>query len=221
MEHAHGEGRGSYLWGRSVHNVRIERLWVDVSHYVSQTWHDMFTLLEIRHGLQVSNVNHIWLLQHLFLSVINDQLAFWAESWNSHRVSQRHGPARSPEDMFIFDSLVNGIRGEPLDQFAMSDEELEIFGVDWEGLQDEVLLRVLRQNYSPNEGSGSWLGSRGPPPDLNTVTVDPPSTLLNPEQLAFLDQLVQNHSRLPHEPEVVRLWIDALAIARTMYPTYF
>ncbi|KAJ3815578.1 hypothetical protein F5876DRAFT_30466 [Lentinula aff. lateritia] len=206
---------------QSVHNVRIERLWVDVSHYVSQTWHDMFTLLEIRHGLQVSNVNHIWLLQHLFLPVINDQLAFWAESWNSHRVSQRHGPARSPEDMFVFDSLVNGIRGEPLDQFAMSDEELEIFGVDWEGLQDEVLLRALRQNYAPNEGSGSWLGSRGPPPDLNTVTVDPPSTLLNPEQLAFLDQLVQNHSRLPHEPEVVRLWIDALAIVRTMYPNNF
>ncbi|KAJ4483018.1 hypothetical protein C8J55DRAFT_535627 [Lentinula edodes] len=202
MEHAHGEGHGSYLWGRSY-------LWVDVSHYVSQTWHDMFTLLEICHGLQVANANYIWLLQHLFLPVINNQLAFWAESWNSHRVSQRHGPARIPEDMFS------------LDQFAMTDEELEIFGVDWEGLQDEVLLRALRQNYAPNEGSGSWLGGRGPPPDLNTVIVDPPSTLLNPEQLAFLDQQVQNHLRLPHELEVVQLWIDALAIAKTMYPDDF
>ncbi|KAJ3860488.1 hypothetical protein EV359DRAFT_49016 [Lentinula novae-zelandiae] len=220
MEHAHGEGRGSYLWGRSVHNVRIECLWVDVSHYCSQTWHDMFTLLEMRHGLQVSNPNHISLLQHLFLPIINEQLAFWAESWNSHRVSQRNGPACTPEDMFVFDSLVNGIRGDDVRQFAMTDEELEVFGVDWEGLQDEVLLAALRRNYI-HEGPGSWLGRRGPPPDLNEVIVDPPSIILTQQQVASLDQQLNNHVRLPWEQEVVRLWIDALAIARTMYPHEF
>ncbi|KAJ3902573.1 hypothetical protein F5879DRAFT_805174 [Lentinula edodes] len=204
----------------SVHNVRIERLWVDVSHYCSQTWHDMFTFLEIHHGLQVSNTNHIWLLQHIFLPIINEQLAFWAESWNSHRISQRCGPARSPEDMFVFDSLVNGVRGDNLDQFAMTDEELEVFGVDWEGLQDETLLRTLRTNYA-REGSGSWLGHRGPPPDLNEVAVSPPSTLLTQEQIALLDQQLHQHIRLPREQEVVQLWIDALAISRTMYPDEF
>ncbi|KAJ4497858.1 hypothetical protein C8R41DRAFT_941859, partial [Lentinula lateritia] len=103
------------VWHHDGHHHQylyiVFHLWVDVSHYISQTWHDMFTLLEIRHGLQVSNVNHIWLLQHLFLPVINDQLAFWAESWNSHQVSQHHGPAQSPEDMFVFDSLVRDPRG--------------------------------------------------------------------------------------------------------------
>lgn len=94
----------------------------------------------MHHGLQVSNLNHIWLLQHLFLPMINKQLSFWAESWNNHRVSQRLGPARSPEDMFVFDSLVNGVRGDEIGQFTMTDEELEVFGVDWEGLQDETLL---------------------------------------------------------------------------------
>ncbi|KAJ3872646.1 hypothetical protein F5051DRAFT_338978 [Lentinula edodes] len=204
----------------SIHNVRIERLWVDISHYCSQTWHDMLTLLEINHGLQVSNPNHIWLLQHLFLPIINEQLTFWAESWNRHRVSQRTGPARSPEDMFVFDSLVNGIRGEDLGQFAMTDEELEVFGVDWEGLQDETLLRTLRSHYA-DEGSGSWLGRRGPPPNLNEVAVDPPSALLTPEQVTFLDQQLQHYIRLPREQEVVKLWIDALAIAATMYPNEF
>ncbi|KAJ4465847.1 hypothetical protein C8R41DRAFT_781229 [Lentinula lateritia] len=220
MEHARGEGRGSYLWGRSVHNVRIERLWVDVSHYCSQTWHDMFTLLEIHHGLQVSNLNHIWLLQHIFLPMINDQLSFWAESWNSHRVSQRHGPARSPEDMFVFDSLVNGIRGDNLEQFTMTDEELEVFGVDWDGLQDETLLRTLRTNYA-HEGSGSWLGRRGPPPDLNEVAVSPPSTLLTEEDVASLNQQLSHYIRLPREQEVIQLWINALSIVKSMYPNEF
>ncbi|KAJ3912829.1 hypothetical protein F5877DRAFT_53420 [Lentinula edodes] len=220
MEHARGEGRGSYIWGRSIHNVRIERLWVDISHYCSQTWHDLLTLLEINHGLQVSNPNHIWLLQHLFLPIINEQLTFWAESWNRHQVSQRTGPARSPEDMFVFDSLVNGIRGDDLGQFAMTDEELEVFGVDWEGLQDETLLRTLRSHYA-DEGSGSWLGRRGPPPNLNEVAVNPPSAFLTPEQVASLDQQLQHHIRLPREQEVVQLWIDALAIAATMYPNEY
>lgn len=180
----------------------------------------MFTLLETRHGLQVSNPNHIWLLQHLFLPMINEQLTFWAESWNHHRVSQRTGPARSPEDMFVFDSLVNGVRGDDLHQFAMTDKELEVFGVDWEGLQDETLLRTLRSHYT-DEGSGSWLGRRGPPPDLNEVAVNPPSVLLSHGQVNFLDQQLQHHIRLPREQEVIQLWIDALALATTMYPNEF
>ncbi|KAJ3860300.1 hypothetical protein EV359DRAFT_49372, partial [Lentinula novae-zelandiae] len=182
----------------------IECLWVDISHYCSQTWHDMFTLLEIHHGLQASNSNHVWLLQHLSLPMINEQLTFWAESWNSHRISQRCGPACSPEDMFVFDSLVNGVRGNDLDQFTMADEELEVFGVDWEGLQDETLLQNLRMHYS-HEGSGSWLGRRDPPPDLNEVAVSPPSALLTQAQVIFLNQQLQHHVHLPREQEVIQL----------------
>ncbi|KAJ3873917.1 hypothetical protein F5051DRAFT_336803 [Lentinula edodes] len=220
MEFARGESRGSYIWGRSVHNVRIEHLWVDVSHYISQSWNDLFTILEMRYGLDITNTNHIWLLQHLFLPTINEQLAFWAESWNHHRISQRNGPARSPEDMFGFDMLVHGIQGDSLDQFAMSDEELEVFGVDWEGLQDEVLLRALRKNYS-GEGSGSWLGHRGPPPDLNGVIVDSPAGPLSHKQVVSLDEQVLHYIHEPHEEHVARLWVDALAVARVMQPNLF
>ncbi|KAJ3969612.1 hypothetical protein EV361DRAFT_803544 [Lentinula raphanica] len=235
MEHARGEGRGSYIWGRSVHNVRIERLWVDVSHYISQSWHDLFTILELRHGLDVLNTNHIWLLQHLFLPIINRQLTFWAAGWNNHRISQRNGPSRSPEDMFGFDMIANGIRGGSLDEVTMTNEELEMFGVDWEGLRDDNLLTLLRRNYE-HEGSGSWLGQRGPPPELNRVVVDPPTSLFTPEQLAFMDEQLSRfeqplidferlgdsdqlsrfeHSR-PQEENAVQLWTAALAITRSM-----
>lgn len=98
---------------RSVHNVRIERLWVDVTIQVGATWADHFTTLELRFGLNINNANHIWLLHLLFLPVINSVLAFFAQSWNEHKIEIRDGPNRSPSDMFGFDMLVHGLRGYP------------------------------------------------------------------------------------------------------------
>lgn len=116
--------------------------------------------------------------------------------------------------------LVHGIRGDNVDQFSMSDEELEVFGVDWEGLQDEVILNALRRNYS-GEGSGSWLGHRGPPPNLNEIAVNPPLGPLSPEQVVSLDEQTQHHVRQPLEDDTARLWVDALAAARAMQPDLF
>ncbi|KAF9070670.1 hypothetical protein BDP27DRAFT_1220296 [Rhodocollybia butyracea] len=221
MEHVRGAGRGSYIWGRSVHNVRIERLWVDVSHYISQHWNDLFTMLELHHGLDIDNVTHIWLLHHLFLGTINDAIAFWVGGWNQHRISQRDGPNRSPEDMFGFDMLVRGIRGDAVDQYAMSDEELEVFGVDWEGLEDETLLRALRKNYEHEEGTSTWHGRHGPPPNLNEVHVDPPSSLLTADETQNLDDVLQHISRSSDQADVVHLWTTALAYVRTLHPGEF
>ena len=131
---------------RSVHNVRIERLWVDVTVQVGTFWSDVFTELELRYGLDINNIHHIWLLHHLFLPRINQQLAFLAESWNQHRIQIRDGPNRSPADMFGFDMLVHGVRGDQLPEEELSEEELEVYGVDWEGLLDEWLLQSQRAN---------------------------------------------------------------------------
>ncbi|KAJ3826074.1 hypothetical protein F5880DRAFT_1476957 [Lentinula raphanica] len=223
MEHARGSGRGSYIGGRSVHNVRIERLWVDVSNYISQHWNNLFTRLEMDHQLDVSNRNHIWLLQHLFLNIINQSLSFWAEAWNCHRISQRHGdgPTRSPEDMWGFDMLVHGVRGDPIDQFAMSDEELEVFGVDWEGLQDDDLLRSLRQNYVREQGSNTWLGRHGPPERLNEVEVLPPSGSMTPDEIQLMDESLLSTSQILTEDDVVERWHAAFIYARSLHPHAF
>ena len=37
--------------------------------------------------------------------------------------------------------MVHGICGDQLPEEVMSDEDLEVYGVDWEGLHDEQLLR--------------------------------------------------------------------------------
>ncbi|KAJ3709538.1 hypothetical protein C8R42DRAFT_598482 [Lentinula raphanica] len=221
MEHARGSGRGSYIWGRSVHNVRIERLWVDVSNYITQPWNDIFSGLEQRYHLDISNPNHIWLLQYLFMDTINIILAFWAEGWNNHRITQRDGPSRSPEDMWGFDMLVHGIRGDSVDDFSMSDQELADFGVDWEDLEDEALLQSLRRNYAHEEGASTWLGRHGPPPVLNEVHVEPPSGLMTTAEIQALDSFLEPISQFSNEGDVIRLWCMALAYVRALYPDYF
>lgn len=143
------------------------------------------------------------------------------QGWNQHRISQRDGPNRSPEDMFGFDMLVRGIRGDSVDQFAMSDEELEVFGVDWEGLQDETLLRALRRNYAHEEGSSTWHGRHGPPPNLNEVQVDPPSGIVTTDQIRSLDDALQHIPQSSEQVDVVNLWTTALAYVRTLYPREF
>ena len=50
---------------RSVHNIRIERLWVDVTAKVGARWASTFRYLEQHMGLDINSANHIWLLHHL------------------------------------------------------------------------------------------------------------------------------------------------------------
>ncbi|KAJ7780658.1 hypothetical protein DFH07DRAFT_865192 [Mycena maculata] len=104
MEEVNGPGRGSFIWGRSIHNTRIERLWYDVTHGFGKKW-------KTNHGLNPTRPGHIWLLHHLFLSSINRDAQEWAEAWNSHQLTVRRQRERSPHDLFLFGMLREGPRG--------------------------------------------------------------------------------------------------------------
>ncbi|KAL0060558.1 hypothetical protein AAF712_012678 [Marasmius tenuissimus] len=220
MEFAKGSGRGSYLWGRSVHNIRIERLWGDVRVNITSVWDERFTDLEMNAALNVYNRNHIWLLHLLFLPIINEEMEFWYKSWNQHKIAVKGGVSRSPEDMFGFDMLAHGYRGDNLASYPMTEEDLELFGVDWEGLHNDTLLRALRQNYS-QDGATSWIGNQGPPPNLNDVPVDPPPCLISEEGIAALLQHVEPLPKSSQQEDVRNLWINGLAYARHLSPEDF
>lgn len=202
--------------------MRIERLWVDVTAQVGAAWSDHFTILELRHGLDINNVNHIWLLHFLFLSTINAQLSFFAEAWNQHLLQIRDGPNRSPADLFGFDMFVHGVRGDQLPpDDDMTEEELEVFGVDWQGLRDENLLQSQRLNNSDAEGWTSWIGRVGPPPNLSEVILEAPNGPLQPPEVQLLHHHLQPWFGSGDDDDIVSLWTHGLMYARTMYSNLF
>jgi len=207
--------------------VRIERLWVDVTAQVGSLWAEAFTNLEMHHGLDINNSHHIWLLHFLFLPTINQQLSFFAESWNQHRIQIRGGPNRSPADMFGFDMLVHGIRGSqlpPEETGPLPLEELEVFGVDWAALRDEQVVTSV-QNSVPAQGEGdgsSWIGQTGPPAHLNEVVVEPPSVSIEDGQLQVFDETVARWStQQGPNISIPTLWLYGLALARLIYGSDF
>jgi hypothetical protein len=212
---------------RSIHNVRIERLWVDVTAQVGSLWAEAFLLLELRHGLDINNPNHIWLLHYLFLRRINEQLVFFAEAWNQHKINVRNGPNRSPADMFGFDMLTQGVRGYqlpiPNDDSAaiVDDEELEVYGVDWEALREDTLLQSHDNNNHIDDDGSSWIGRRGPPERLNRVDVNPPSGIFADEQIGWLDDALVGFLQSGRGQDIAEIWVEALGLTRLLHLNEF
>ncbi len=86
-----GLNRASFMWGPSVFNTRIERLWVEVGQRFVRQWHAFFLCLERCHLLERNNSSHCWLLHHLFLELINEDCQKFCNEWNSHPISSAEG----------------------------------------------------------------------------------------------------------------------------------
>ncbi|KAJ6491001.1 hypothetical protein C8R45DRAFT_764018, partial [Mycena sanguinolenta] len=82
-----GPNRGSFLWGPSTRNTRVERLWVEVGSQFARRWRGFFLRLERRHHLDRNNPHHLWLLHYLFLHDINKECEEFQHQWNHHPIS--------------------------------------------------------------------------------------------------------------------------------------
>ncbi|TRM55809.1 hypothetical protein BD626DRAFT_522341 [Schizophyllum amplum] len=156
METNFGVERGSYIWGRSVHNIRIERLWVDVTRGFGIKWYNFFMDLEIHYDLRPDADEDIWLLHTLFLSSIDEDACEWAESWNHHRLTLSDRRAQSPRELFFFGVLQHGLRA-PDGTVIAADEVVDdpsTYGVDWEELRDDSLL-VHHAEHNPEAGDAA------------------------------------------------------------------
>ncbi|KAJ7842925.1 hypothetical protein B0H13DRAFT_1648655, partial [Mycena leptocephala] len=133
---------------RSVHNIRIERLWCDVTRGFGRKWSQFLHSLELGCELRPDLDAHIWLLHHLFLPAINQDAQDWSRVWNEHKIRLDNERTRSPRDLFFFGMIENGLRG-----FEEGDDDLDdldAYGVDWDDLNNaDIMAHHAEFNADP------------------------------------------------------------------------
>ncbi|KAA1473966.1 hypothetical protein DENSPDRAFT_780682 [Dentipellis sp. KUC8613] len=159
MEEVRGPNRGSYIHGRSVHNIRIERLWVDVTSGFGSKWKDFFHSLELFHRLDVNLDSHIWLLQFLFLEAVNQDAQAWMGAWNNHVLRRRGQPSLTPVQLYTHGTVLHGRRSifAPVsaeDPGDMDEADQPNYGIDWADLHRQDIIEHHERENSQAEGPG-------------------------------------------------------------------
>jgi len=124
--------------------------------------------------------------------------------------------------MFGFDMLVHGVRGDQLPQDPnLTEEEIEVYGVDWAALQEDHILRSIRARSSNDSGSTSWIGNNGPPAHLNEVSLDAPIIPETFSEADFDQEMSRWMASQTEQVTITSTWIFALALANTFYRDHF
>lgn len=202
---------------RSVHNIRIERLWLDVTSGFGAKWKTFFEILEAHDGLNTDSNAHIWLLQRLFLDKINADAESWCLTWNQHTLARRGQAHQSPQQLYTHGMITNGIRGiYPENEDEIEDGDYDGYGIDWEDMDRPAIL----QHHQAYNLANDEVDDQNPfvvnhPDRLSHIEVPDLRCPFNAHQLAEFELALQDIPTFSaidmHSNRLT--WIDALNMA--------
>lgn len=137
MNKLNGDEHKSSLSGKSVHNIRIERLWRDVFSKVLSRYYIVFTTMENNHILDVENGIQMSVLHHVYSRRIQQDLSFWVEAHNRHPLRTEEN--KSPTQLWYTASLISQNRNNTAMHNLFRREYTEYMDV-LQGFEEEHLL---------------------------------------------------------------------------------
>ncbi|CAJ0881728.1 8202_t:CDS:2 [Entrophospora sp. SA101] len=148
MLNVRGLDRGSYIAGKSVHNQRIEQLWLDLYRCIVKVYVGIFYFLEEHYGLNPDSDLDLFCLHYVFIPRIEASLYKWEQSWNNHSV--RTESHYTPRQLFIRSAISGNVAVLDYADINVDDE----YGIDWNGPTpqveyQQVIVNEVRNILSP------------------------------------------------------------------------
>lgn len=93
----HGHNGDTVMVGKSVHNVRIERLWREINH-VTRMYKLYFHILDNQHNVNMADPGQRYVINRLFIPLLNDELDVARRGYNEHKMRTMDRKRQSPNE---------------------------------------------------------------------------------------------------------------------------